>query len=157
MSNRIAVMNNAHILQVGTQHDIYDHPKERFVAEFIGESNFLTGTAKGAEGDNVRVDLSAGGTIVARALDDKQRERVTVAVRPEQAAICDVTASDAVMTGVVSNVVYLGTDTHFHIDLPDGTPFSLRTQNAPGRDEDPAVGAQVGIRIAPGVAQELAN
>ena len=157
MSDRIAVMNHAHILQVGTPHDIYDHPKERFVAEFIGESHFLSGTALGIEGDNVRVDLSTGGTIMARALDDKSRERVTVAVRPEQAAICDATASDAVMTGVVSNVVYLGTDTHFHIDLPDGTPFSLRTQNAPGREKDPEVGTQIGIRIAPGVAQELAN
>jgi spermidine/putrescine transport system ATP-binding protein len=156
MSDRIAVMNHARILQVGSPHDIYDHPADRFVAEFIGETNFLIGTTAGSHGDNLSVELAAGGAIEARRpASDTSTGQVTVAVRPEHAAFCAPDAEDATITGVVSNIVYLGTDTHFHLTLDDNTSFALRTQNTPDRGDDHELGEHVGIRIAPGYAQVL--
>jgi spermidine/putrescine transport system ATP-binding protein len=156
MSDRIAVMNHAKILQVGSPHDIYDHPSQRFVAEFIGETNFLTGSVSATDGDNVQVTLAAGGEITAhRPASDGGGKQVTVAVRPEHATFCKADAKAATVSGVVSNVVYLGTDTHFHLTLDDGTNFALRTQNTPDRAGDPSSGDRIGIAIALGVAQVL--
>ncbi|EAP78230.1 ABC transporter ATP-binding protein [Roseovarius nubinhibens] len=156
MSDRIAVMSNSRILQVGSPHDIYDHPAERFVAEFIGETNFLTGKIAGQEGETLRVALDVGGEIIARQPPgDPAGQAVTVAVRPEHAHFCAPDSAEATVTGEVSNVVYLGTDTHFHLVLSDGTPFALRLQNTPERAADAKLGDRVGIRVAPGVAQVL--
>ena len=65
MSDRIAVMSSGKILQVGTPRDIYDRPAERFVADFIGETNFLDGTVEGAADGKARVTLRSGARIVA--------------------------------------------------------------------------------------------
>lgn len=156
MSDRIAVMSGGRILQVDSPHDLYEHPAERFVAEFIGETNFLTGNVTATEGDTDRVALVAGGEIVARRPQAGQEGgQVTVAVRPEHAALCAEGSSEAVVSGVLSNIIYLGTDTHLHLTLDDGEPFSLRIQNTPGRAGSGSVGDRVGISIAPGVAQVL--
>ena len=156
MSDRIAVMNGGHILQVDAPHDLYEHPSERFVAEFIGETNFLTGKVLGLEGENERIALTAGGELIARRLQAGDgSDNVTVAVRPEHATICAPNSAGSAVTGRVSNVVYLGTDTHLHLTLPDSTPFALRIQNTPGRDAIAKIGTDVGIAIAPGAAQVL--
>ena len=77
MSDRIAVMSSGNILQVGTPRDIYDRPAERFVADFIGETNFLTGTIESIAGNgkaNVIV-LSSGARICATAAEGLPAER----------------------------------------------------------------------------------
>ncbi len=156
MSDRIAVMNHAQILQVGSPHEIYEHPSERFVAEFIGETNFLIGTVTQADETQGNVALDAGGNIVARLPQGEGgMGQVTVAVRPEQATFCAPDSGEATVSGTVSNVVYLGTDTHFHLTLDDGNPFALRLQNTPDNSVQQKVGDRIGIAIAPGVAQVL--
>ncbi|MCB8944656.1 MAG: hypothetical protein H6658_12980 [Ardenticatenaceae bacterium] len=84
MSNRIAVMNEGVVQQVGTPREIYEHPNNRFVADFIGETNFLPGSV--AVVDNfvtVRVNgVQALGTADGRSLTPDQP--VTLAIRPEK-------------------------------------------------------------------------
>ena len=63
MSDRIAVMSGGKILQVGSPWEIYDRPAERFVADFIGETNFLVGDVKSVEGEVATVALSSGAEI----------------------------------------------------------------------------------------------
>jgi spermidine/putrescine transport system ATP-binding protein len=156
MSDRIAVMNHARILQVGGAHDIYDHPAERFVAEFIGESNFLGGRITGSDGAHAQVQLVGGATVLARQPhDDIAGDSVTIALRPEHAAFCAPDSAEATIHGQVEDVVYLGTDTHFHLRLEDASRFALRIQNTPDRNADPSKGDRIGVRIAPGVAQVL--
>jgi len=156
MSDRIAVMNSGEILQIDGPHALYEHPGERFVAEFIGETNFLTGEVLGQDGENERVALTAGGKITARRPQGgKPGKQVTVALRPEHASLCAVDSPDAAVTGKVGNIVYLGTDTHLHLTLADDSVFSLRIQNTPGRTDNCQPGDTVGISIAPGVAQIL--
>src|SRR6185369_13515806 len=65
MSDRIAVMSKGRILQVGSPRDIYDRPAERFVANFIGDTNFLEGDVKSSNASKARVALLAGGEVDA--------------------------------------------------------------------------------------------
>jgi spermidine/putrescine ABC transporter ATP-binding subunit len=84
MSDRVAVMNQGVIAQVGTPEDLYDRPCERFVACFIGESNLLPATVRGTERDMVILDCA--GTVM-RAVASRTPsvgDAVTVAVRPER-------------------------------------------------------------------------
>src|SRR6185437_1760778 len=68
MSDRIAVMSKGHILQVGTPRDIYDHPAERFVANFIGETNFLEGQVAGVASGRADVRLNCGGAAISATI-----------------------------------------------------------------------------------------
>jgi spermidine/putrescine transport system ATP-binding protein len=149
MSDRIAVMSKGKILQVGTPHDIYDRPAERFVANFIGETNFLNGVVR----PSGKVKLSAGPEIKAEApLGIRPQGQVTVVVRPEHATLVKPTQGQ--LKGVIDTIVYFGTDTHFHVTLDDDTEFMVRQQNS-GGVLALAEGAKVGLQIAEGTARIL--
>jgi spermidine/putrescine transport system ATP-binding protein len=149
MSDRIAVMSKGKILQVGSPHDIYDRPAERFVANFIGETNFLNGVVR----PTGKVKLGAGPEIKAEAPQGtKPQGQVTVVVRPEHATLVKPTQGQ--LKGVIDTIVYFGTDTHFHVTLADGTAFTVRQQNS-GEAVTFAKGAKVGVEIAEGTARIL--
>ena len=146
MSDRIAVMSKGRILQVGSAHDIYDRPSERFVANFIGEANFLDGVVKSSKGQ-LKVKLAAGPEIAAIAAEGVAPSgAVTIVVRPEHATLTK--SAQGQLKGMIDNVVYFGTDTHFHVKLNDGTDFMVRQQNSGASAQDYQKGAQVGILIA---------
>lgn len=154
MSDRIAVMNGGQIRQIGGPREIYDHPAERFVADFIGDTNFLEAELRGREGGTARLALAGGGQVTARAPEgDLPPGKVTLAVRPEHARLCP--PEGAVLTGTLDNVVYFGTDTHYHVGLEGGGRFVLRRQNQPDSAEAHETGARVGIDFAPGTGQVL--
>lgn len=151
MSDRIAVMNKGHILQVGPPREIYEKPAERFVANFIGETNFLKGTSHPAKAGKVKVELAAGGALELPIVDGVAREgEVTVVVRPENAALAPLKTADII--GTVAHIVYFGTDTHVHVQLKDGSTFILRKQNISGQKLDVEIGQKIGIGFAPGAA-----
>jgi len=62
---------------------------------------------------------------------------------------------DGVLAGTLGNVVYFGTDTHYHVGLDDGTAFVIRTQNSPDTAAQFERGARVGVTFGAGVAQVL--
>lgn len=155
MSDRLAVMNAGQIRQIGNPRDIYDHPAERFVADFIGDTNFLKAELLGMSGDAAQVRLASGAEIAARAAEGGPSAGgpVTLAVRPEHAKL--EVPEDALLTGRMANVVYVGTDTHYHVALDGGERFVVRRQNAPGQAQDWQEGDTVGVRFAAGVGQVL--
>ena len=153
MSDRIAVMNEGRILQIGGPKDIYDHPAERFVADFIGDTNFLAAEVEAVSGKIATVTLPSGVSVQARAVKGGATGgEVTLAVRPEHA---NLSTSDALINGTLDNIVYFGTDTHYHITLDHGSPFVVRRQNQPDITEDYAVGDKVGVTFNAGVGQVL--
>ena len=157
MSDRIAVMHAGAIRQIGGPRDIYDHPAERFVADFIGDTNFLTAKVLSSDGASAKVRLSSGAEIMAQTAQGEHPAAdgasVTLAVRPEHAELCD--PERALLPGTLSNVVYFGTDTHYHVVLDGADTFILRRQNQPGQTQSWATGDRVGLRFAPGIAQIL--
>jgi spermidine/putrescine transport system ATP-binding protein len=155
MSDRIAVMSKGKILQIGSPRDIYERPTERFVANFIGETNLLHGQLGKAAKTGVDVKLNAGPRITATVPEGfSPRGDVTVVVRPEHARIA-MAKSGGDLKGTLENVVFFGTDTHFHVRLADGTPFIVRQQNDGGTASPPVVGSAVSIAIAENAARVL--
>ena len=155
MSDRIAVMSGGRILQLGSPHDIYNSPSERFVADFIGDTNFLKVKVIEALPGRVHVRLPGGVIQEARlpdGLQPAQGDDVSVVVRPEQAVLSE--GANAHLTATVTNSVFFGTDTHIHVNLEDGTPFTLRRQNA-GSPAPPAPGTAVGLTLADGALQVI--
>jgi len=155
MSDRIAVMSKGKILQIGSPREIYDRPSERFVANFIGETNFLEGEVSGVSGGEAMVKLAAGATISAGLPEGlKPAGRVTVVVRPEHADLVGE-GGTADLWGTLDNVVYFGTDTHYYVKLGGGEVFIIRQQNSRGGGTGFTAGEKVGIALEPHAAQVL--
>ena len=155
MSDRVAVMNQGNILQVGAPHEIYDHPSERFVADFIGDTNFLSAEIVSRSGETATIKLASGSEVaVALSSEIASRTSVTLAIRPEQVSLTDKLA-DATFRGNLDDVVYFGTDTHYHITTQNGEAFTARLQNAKGRRRLFEPGVEVGVVIDPGAIQVL--
>ena len=147
MSDRIGVMSNGKLQQVGSPKDIYTTPKNRFVASFIGETNFLPGIAE--EG---AVRLATGDSIAVDALRAVDKGRaVTVTVRPEQVRVGGLDKN--AIAAKVTSLVYFGTDTHCHVALKDGTEIVVRQQSPASGDAGLTVGQDVSVSFAPGAAQ----
>ncbi|MGA6924862.1 MAG: ABC transporter ATP-binding protein, partial [Desulfosarcina sp.] len=107
MSDRMAVMHAGRILQIGTPRQIYNQPSERFVADFIGKSNFLSAEVLTVEDQRARLKLSSGRDVSAAIPDGMRPDgRVTVVIRPEYTKI--VSNADLVgdLRGVLENIVY---------------------------------------------------
>jgi spermidine/putrescine transport system ATP-binding protein len=154
MSDRIAVMNAGKIRQIGGPRDIYDHPAERFVADFIGDTNFLEADLLSVEGATAQIRLTSGQQVSARAADGGPVDgKVTVAVRPEHATL--VEADGALLPGTLADVVYFGTDTHFHVETDGGGTFVIRQQNQPDQPVMASSGDRVGVKFSAGIGQVL--
>jgi putative spermidine/putrescine transport system ATP-binding protein len=134
MSDRIAVVNRGRIEQAGNPTDLYDRPANRFVASFIGESNFLEGTVCGFDGSYVLVRL---GRTIARAAGQNQRQvgaSVALAVRPEKMSFRDQDGdgnSDEqnTLAGRVRESTFVG-DTHRYVIETDfGALVTLKQQH----------------------------
>ncbi|MBB4862916.1 spermidine/putrescine transport system ATP-binding protein [Pseudomonas nitritireducens] len=145
MSDRIAVMSRGKVMQIGTPTEIYEAPVNRLVADFIGETNFLEGESSG---DSVR--LADGQTLpAATTLPGK----VTLAIRPERTEL----AQDGQLEGVVENIVYVGTDTVYHLNVAGQGGFRVRQQNRDGALSTHAPGARVRVRIPATAIRVLAE
>ena len=133
MSDRIAVMSSGKILQVGTPRDIYDRPAERFVADFIGETNFLQGTVLSKDNGIATVKLASDAVVAAGYPEGFNPDgKVTVVVRPEHADLVPEPDKGTV-AGTLSNIVYFGTDTHYHVELDSGGEFHRAPPEQPTR------------------------
>ncbi|MGV8984984.1 MAG: ABC transporter ATP-binding protein [Cypionkella sp.] len=146
MSDRIGVMSAGKLQQVGSPKDIYTRPVNRFVASFIGETNFLPATR---DGDAYRLDCG-----IKIAAPPSEAARVTLTVRPEQIRIGAETEADAI-PAKITNLVYFGTDTSCHVALPDGTEVVVRLQSPASGDAGLAMGQSVGLSFVPDALQVL--
>jgi spermidine/putrescine transport system ATP-binding protein len=154
MSDRIAVMSKGKILQIGSPRDIYDRPSERFVANFIGETNFMEGEVVSATPTSAKVRLGSGAVVDASLPAGLAPSgRMTVVVRPEQARL--TREAEGLLKGKLETVVYFGTDTHYHVRLDQGSEFTVRQQNTRTGMATHSEGERVGIDIAPDAAQML--
>jgi spermidine/putrescine transport system ATP-binding protein len=149
MADRIAVMSNGKALQIDSPRAIYDHPANRFVADFIGESSFLRGTRAGAAGEFVRFALEDGQTILAREGTDAGDGGAVAMVRPEHTTLLPqgTAAPEGAWNQVdatVAELEYLGSDVHYFLELPNGDRVQSRM---PAAAESFEPGQRVQIRI----------
>jgi len=161
MSDRIAVMNNGLILQLGTPEEIYERPRNRFVADFIGQTNFLQGRIVDTDGDLAVVDVPGVGMIRAtRSAISSPSPEATIAIRPEKIAIAADAPVDAgwnSIEGEIVETIYLGTHSHHVVRLPNGASVIVHRQNRAFPDHHPAIGEQTRLTFAPSSAAVLAE
>src|SRR6476619_112761 len=122
MSDRIAVMSNGVIEQMDTPSEIYDRPLTAFVADFIGEMNFLEGGVTSASDGEFELETGAG--VVVRGRGDAQRgQSVRVGIRPARVSIVTGRVDEPVNTarGVVASKMYLGDEVQVVATLDGGT------------------------------------
>jgi spermidine/putrescine transport system ATP-binding protein len=157
MSDRLAVMSRGQVLQIGSPHDIYDRPQNRFVANFIGETNFLEGMIAGAENGRVKVKLESGTVVSANLAAGMTVDgKVTIVVRPEHASLV-AADHEATLKGTLEHIVYFGTDTHYYVKLKQGPEFIVREQNDRGSTDRWSAGMSAGILFDEDAAQVLSD
>lgn len=148
MSDRIGVMSAGKIQQIGAPQEIYTRPVNRFVASFIGETNFLPVTVSGGH-----VTLKSGIPIAAGNTHRHHGDFI-VTVRPEHVRIVPHDEEGAI-PATIRDQVYFGTDTHYHLVLEDGTEIVARQQSRTVGGSSPANGSTVGVRFAEGATRVL--
>ena len=132
MSDRIAVMHAGRIAQLGTPAEIYENPRTAFVADFIGEANFLGGRAERRDGGAWRVAREAHAFAVPEHPAIREGGEVQVAVRPEWLDLSppgEAPAGENALAGTVQDVIYLGETMHVQVALADGTPMRVALRN----------------------------
>ena len=134
MSDRIAVMNMGTVEQVGEPEELYESPKTKFVAGFIGTSNFIEGHVE-RDGAGGVLRPSAGERVIVEPPDEGSlSDHVELSVRPEKIRLRDageqVAAEQCLLQGTVRDVVYLGMTTQYKIEIPSlGRQFTVLEQN----------------------------
>ena len=130
MSDRIAVMNQGHVLQVGSPSEIYEHPSSRFVADFIGESNFLAGRVAGVDGDQTTVAVDTLRILATGRERPRVGQAVTVAVRPEKVRLSRGRLEGPnAFEGRIEDMTYVGKDTDYRVRIGLETGLRVRVQN----------------------------
>jgi spermidine/putrescine transport system ATP-binding protein len=139
MSDRIAVMNDGVVEQLGAPREIYEYPASKFVAGFIGTSNLLTGTVRSVSGGAVSgqtaVLVHDDGQHVEVALRDGMHvaagDPLEVTVRPEKMSLgTEPGPGGCQLRGTVTEVVYLGTSTNYNVLTSTGAEVTVFVQNA---------------------------
>ena len=136
MATRIAVMAGGQVRQIGPPREIYLRPVDRFVADFIGESNFLDGVMTNGGGAPA-FRLPNGTVLPARAPATSTNGPVKLMVRPESLSIGstapDPGRSAAVVKGRTSNVAFMGTHTRITVQTDAGTLVAIRFRESDER------------------------
>jgi spermidine/putrescine transport system ATP-binding protein len=137
LSDRIAVMNNGEIEQVGPPSDIYDRPCTAFVADFIGDTNLLSGQGELLDRATLKVVTSSGLQVLvqdSQVMTPSSAHSVVVSVRPEKIHLSLEAPSENVncYQGKVSHVMYLGTHVHCVVQLNSGDRLTVLQPNRAG-------------------------
>ncbi len=151
MSDRVALMNRGVIEQVGPAHELYEQPANRFVAEFIGESNVFEGRL-----DAIGCFLTTSGARFPFAVDGDLRvgEQGLLVVRPEKFSLMQQSPRDQGVMGRVSEHVYVGDFTRYRVEVQGGLSLTVKVQNNRSAVRARA-GEEVQIFLNPGDARIL--
>ena len=133
MSDRIAVMNHGHVLQIGGPAEIYNRPLTRFVADFIGETNFIEATVSEINADDVTVLVDDRWPLRVSKHDNAEVSigaAITLAIRPEKIDLrgAEETAPNS-LPGTLEECIFIGTDTRYLIRISEKTSLIIREQN----------------------------
>jgi len=133
MSDRIAVMDQARVAQVGTPAEIYENPRTAFVAGFIGAANFVDGRTSGRAGGQWVVRRPDGGTFTLPEQPGLRDDMtVRIAVRPEWMDLFrpdQVPPEENAIPGTVREVIYLGETMHVIVDVTEGESLTVALRN----------------------------
>jgi spermidine/putrescine transport system ATP-binding protein len=143
MSDRIAVMNEGRVQQVADPPTLYELPRNRFVSDFIGQTNVFSGTVESVSGKRITLSTPSGKVeATAREAEVEVGAEAHAAVRPEKVRFGS--EGDNVSTARIQQLVYLGVSTQYIAELPDGEKLVLYQQNS-REDANPEIGEEVSV------------
>ena len=158
MSDRIAVMSAGHVQQVGRPKEIYEAPANRFVADFIGETNLMEARVDALDGDQVICRLTDGERIHAvSAQPVPAGQGGALSVRPERLRVHKSKPEGESLHGVLGEATYFGTDTHFDVELGNALSLVARVQNSVTDAGRLSAGDEVYLTVADGAARFLVD
>ncbi|OBZ93495.1 spermidine/putrescine ABC transporter ATP-binding protein [Pararhizobium polonicum] len=127
LSDKVAILDKGRIVQIGEPETVYEKPLTRFAAEFLGDSNFLTGTV-----ENGAVRLADGSLVKTTSALPSTGSTVTLAIRPEKMSISPDLTGENTMKARITTVIYAGPVLSYHLETADGLPLKLFAQNRDG-------------------------
>jgi spermidine/putrescine transport system ATP-binding protein len=143
MSDRIAVMNEGKVQQVADPPTLYELPRNRFVADFIGQTNVFSGMIESVSGKQITLSTPSGKVeATAREAEVEVGSEAHATVRPEK--IRFGSEGDNVSIARIRQIVYLGVSTQYIAELPDGEKLVLYQQNS-REDANPDIGEEVAV------------
>jgi len=137
MASRIAIMSKGRVLQVGTPEEIYEHPRNKFVADFIGNVNLFAGTLSVDEPDRCAASTGIGVVQVGHGISGTLNMPVSIAVRPEKIEISKTRPEGVAMNlfhGRVQEIGYLGSYTNYILKAADGSRLRVTEANTSRQD-----------------------
>ncbi len=145
LSDRICLMSEGRIAQIGTPEEIYARPSSEFVADFIGESNFLKARVTRSDASALTVDLLGMSLSFPAQAAASAQETATLALRPEDVIVGhQKEAAVGSLPAIVSEVVFLGEAVKYFLRLADGQTLTAKMLR---RQHDAAVGAGSSVTI----------
>ncbi|MBI1879695.1 MAG: ABC transporter ATP-binding protein [Chloroflexi bacterium] len=143
MSDRVVLMNNGHIVQVGTPTEIYNQPNSEFASRFIGEANLLNGEIKAVSPDQVQVELNGLTLFTPLKGELSVGQRVIISIRPERISLFareeDVPKTwQNILRGTVESAIFLGPTARYHLKLAGDQILIV---------DQPASNGQVGYQV----------
>ncbi len=159
MADTIAVMNGGRIEQMGAPADLYENPMTTFVANFLGQSNLLTGKITGRAGDDTLIDINGNRVALPTSRVHAGSDMAHVGVRPEKMQI-SISEDEAVpaghnsLDGVIIDASFIGVSTQYLVKLPWGQEIAVFAQNV-RRDDRLVDGARVSVHWDPSHAFAL--
>ncbi|MEM0907637.1 MAG: ABC transporter ATP-binding protein [Pseudomonadota bacterium] len=134
MSDRVAVFNDGVIQQLSPPEELYEHPKNSFVAQFIGENNKLSGTVTELSNGRCQVRLDDGNIVAASAVNVAGTgARTTLSLRPERVRLNDPDAAGS-LSGVVAESIYLGETIRLRLIVAGNDDFIVKVPNKGNQD-----------------------
>ncbi|SEH15231.1 spermidine/putrescine transport system ATP-binding protein [Natronorubrum sediminis] len=152
LADRIGIMNEGELIQVGDPDEVYENPKNRFIEAFLGDTNFVDATVVQSPGETVAVETELGAELVLPSSSDhglKADDELTLSLRPEilsidrgapgadttspadQRAVTDGSTTNAV-TGTIANVIYRGSTVRYSVSIDGASVFAERTNASSG-------------------------
>jgi putative spermidine/putrescine transport system ATP-binding protein len=131
LSDRVVVMSRGLMEQVGTPLEIYEEPNSRFVADFIGETNFIPGSVRAVNGQHAEFEADGLRMVASTAPGVSTGSAATLTVRPERVRITPQKPDDTpnVFPGEIYETVYMGVDTRYRVKVTPTLSLSVRQQN----------------------------
>ena len=159
MSDRIAVMSDGELQQLGSARDIYEKPRNRFVADFIGDTNLLSVMIKAIDEDIARCEVQGDISFNARSIEGAMPgDQLYVSIRPERIFISDTTDRGGAFSARVRENIFIGTDITSRVALENGAEFHVRASNSErGNRRVFEPGTEVYVMIEEGAARLLAE
>jgi spermidine/putrescine transport system ATP-binding protein len=159
MSDRIAVMSDGQLQQLGDAREIYERPYNRFVADFIGETNLLDVVVDDVRDGQAICHLGGGHELACDAIEEIAKgAKVHLSVRPERLYLSMTPEETDSLPGVVRDTVFTGTAVQTLVELKGGPTVSTRAQNSTqGARAMFEAGAEVFVNMERGAARLLVD